>query len=262
MAGLVDNGIAYRSRTAYAALARNYPCGYVLLGIEAVDHEAVAGIDRVNAAQVCDYNIALDDGVSVNHFGEQFGLLVIHFYTLLNIGHCKYFLGGHAAAADKKLFHKLIVAYSEVAEASETGSGIHEKSHEYPACGVQHLVNGEITAVNLIYSFHKVIELRETLFSAVIFVYDPCAARSDAAFALVLAGKLLALELAGVVVEPQSAALNERHVCENVIFCYRNKSVLNVFRVLESESVNDPCFVKQSAAGKSVEIRAGYQIHN
>ena len=53
----VQNGITHSSAAALSTLAVNYPGGNVLLGIEAVNKESVAGINGVNASQVADYNV-------------------------------------------------------------------------------------------------------------------------------------------------------------------------------------------------------------
>ena len=197
----------------------------------------------------------------MHHILEQLALLVVDSDTLLDIGHIEYLLCGHAPAAHEQLLHKLIVADSEVAETSETCSGIHEESYEDPACRVKNFVHGEIAAVHLVNSLHEVVELREALSSAVILIYYSRAARGYAALALVFTRKLLTLKFAGMVVEPQPAAFNERYVCEDIVLRDRNEPVLNIFRVLESESVDDACLIQQRATGESVEIGAGYKIH-
>ena len=49
--GTVENGVTHSGAAALAALAVDNPCGNVLLGIEAVNQEAVARIDGVNASR-------------------------------------------------------------------------------------------------------------------------------------------------------------------------------------------------------------------
>ena len=154
IARAVEYRITYRRRTALSALSRNYPRRNVLLGIKAVYHEAIARIYRINAAQIAYYNVALYDRMRVYHFLEKLGLLVVHLDTLLYVGHIENFLRSHSAAADKQLFHELIIAYRKVAEASQSRSGIHEETDEDPALGVKHFVNGKISAVHLINRLH------------------------------------------------------------------------------------------------------------
>ena len=85
--------------------------------------------------------------------------------------------------------------------------------------------------------------------------------REYPAFALIFAFKLISLELAGVVIEPEAAALNEGDIGEAVVFVYFHKTVLEILRVCELPAVYDTCFEKKCAAGESVKIRTCNQSH-
>ena len=264
MAGAVEDRVSDSTGATLAALAVYDPAGNVLLGIQAVDQEAVAGIDRINAAEVGDYHIALDASVLMYHLLEFFGLLVVELYTLLDIGHCKDLVRGHVSAALEQLFHELVIAYGEVAESAESSTRIHQEADKDPALRIQYLFTGEVSAVDLIDCFHEVVEVREAFLAAVVLIYNTRTARGDAAFTLVLTLVFSALLLAGVVIKPESAALHERNIRQYVIFGHRDQSVLKILRVgkcpgirLDNSGTEQKC-----AAGKSIKIRTCNQSHD
>ena len=230
-AGAVKYRISHRAGAALAALAVNYPAGDILLGIQRIYKEAISGVYGRNTAQVCDYQVALNAGMLVNHVLEFLGLFAVKLYTLLYIGHFENFICGHVSAAFQQLLHKLIVAYRKVSKAPQTRSRIHKKSDQNPARRIKHLIAGKISAVHFIDSLHKVVEIRKALLTSVIFVNNSRAAGSDTALALILTLILPALLLAGVVVEPQPAALNKGYVRKAVILGNGNESVLQILRM-------------------------------
>ena len=120
------------------------------------------------------------------HLFEQLGLFVIQLDSFLYIGHIENFFCRHCRTADKQFFHKLIVAYPEVSETSETCAWVHKEADKYPACRVQYFFCGQMSAVDLIYSKHQIVKIRETLLTAVIFIYDSGGTGRNPAFALVM----------------------------------------------------------------------------
>ena len=97
----------------------------------------------------------------------------------------------------------------------------------------------------------------ETLFAAIVFIDDPGAGRRDAAFTLVFAGELVAFVLAGVMVEPKTAAFHEGYIGKHIVFCDLYKAVLQILGMGELPAVDQTDFFQKGAAGKTVKIGTG-----
>ena len=83
-----------------------------------------------------------------------------------------------------------------------------------------------MTGVHLVHGLHHLIKMRETLISAVVFVDNPGTGRGQTALSFVFAFQLEPLELAGMMVEPKAAAFYKVDICQTVILCDLDETVL------------------------------------
>ena len=164
--------------------------------------------------------------MSFYHFLEFFSLLEVNVDTLPYVGHSKYLVRIHCAAAVDKLFHELIIGNSKVPPPSQTGSGIHKEAHKYPARRIKNLVFCKISAVHLVNGGHHIVVVAEAFLSAVIIIDNSCTGGRDTAFSLILSLKLISFKFAGMVIEPESAALHKGNVGEAVVLGDLDKTVL------------------------------------
>ncbi len=105
------------------------------------------------------------------------------------------------------------------------------------------LINCEIAGVHFVYSNHHIIKLRKAFSSAIIFIDNARAGGRDTALPFIFTLKLQAFVLTGVVVEPQPAPLDIRHIGKTIVLSNFYQSVLQILWMCEFPMVNNSGFL-------------------
>jgi len=166
---------------------------------------------------------------------------MINLNTLYHIRKRKNLLCGHGTAGIDQLLHQLIIWDAEIAPASQSGTGIHNKSNQDPSGRVKDLINRKICRIYFINSFHHIVKLWKLLFATIILINNTCTGWGNTALSLILSCKLLSLMLTGVVIKPKSTALYIRNICKTIILCDLNQSILQILWMGKFPVIDNSC---------------------
>ena len=254
---LVDDGLADHDGGVLLAEAPGHMDGDLRLGIEGVDHEAVAGVDDLLVSQIQHDHLVIDLGDAQQLRLERLGFFEIEVHALLDIRQLQDLVDIVVEAVVYELHHQLIVGDAEIVEAAEAGARVHQIVQQHPALGVQDLIQGEIGAVALVHGRHQIIgDAGEGFFSAVIVIHHAgCAAGGgvDDELAVGFRG-LQAVHLGFMVVEGDGHPGVIGQVRGNIVFGELDLAVLHVLGVHEFDLVDELELLEHHGAGQTVKI--------
>ena len=174
---LVHDGLADHHGGVLLAEAPGDVHGDLGLGIEGVDHEAVARVDDLLVAQVQHDHLVVKHGDALELLHEHLGLLEVQVHALLDVRQGQDLVDVVLHAEADQLHHQVIVGDAELAEAAQAGAGIHQVVQQHPSLGMQYLIHGEIGAVALVHRLHQLVaDVGEGFLAAIVVVDHPCRA--------------------------------------------------------------------------------------
>ena len=254
---LVDDGLADHDGGVLLAEAPRDVDGDLRLGVQGVDHEAVAGVDDLLVAQIEHDDLVVDLRDALELRLEQLALLEVEVHALLDVGQLEDLVDAVVHAVADQLHHQLVVGNAEIAEAAEAGARVHQIVQQHPARGVQDLVEREVGAVALVDGGHELVaDAGEGGLPAVVVVHDARGAAGVRVDDELAAGLLRfqAVDLRLVVVEGDGDARVVGQVGGDVVVTQLHLAVLHVLGVDEFDLVDDAQLAQHHRAGESVKI--------
>jgi hypothetical protein len=209
----------------------------VLVGVEGVDHEAVAREDGVLVLEVGENEVAVNLGAFLELGLELFFLLEIQVGPLGDVGELENFLERDLDAFVHEQHHQVVVGDLEIPEAAEAGARVHDEAEKHPALGLEDVGLLEIPRVHLVHGPHHVlVDLRELVLAEIL--EDDARAGGGVRVGDVVVLCADAFDLADMVVEGEVGALHVGKVGGDVAVRDIDLAVLHVLGVDERHFID------------------------
>ncbi|OQA23929.1 MAG: hypothetical protein BWY61_01335 [Firmicutes bacterium ADurb.Bin354] len=142
-------------------------------------------------------------------------------------------------------------------ESSESGSCIHKEIHQYPACGIEDLFFGKISAVALVNCKHYLVgNALEFFLTAIVIIYNSgsrlCITVYDESALPVLI--LASLQLTLMMIKRNTHSVIKRQIGRYIIRCDLNLSILNVLGMHKFDLIDEIYLLEEHRTNKSVKI--------